>query len=355
MKKNFTEFNKDSKPYETDSSCIINYNKPQDYPKLPILKLYKELEKNSIILDIRDFKISYIGGENSDFLIIGLNIEGKALGYVVNECFPKSNKVQTLEIKKWIGESFDNVTNFAIITGTNLSDKGFDKDDYDNIFQNINSLETVNNENISKIFKNEFGTDLNITTHIIRPVIPLLLVHNNEENPEIKNIIEKSIGNFIGIKKIIEPIKATINPEKIEQDLQKYLTQSPPKEVITPKKNTNININLDKINYYLSNINLALAFAITALTTLLTALLLHAGFAQILPHLGAQIKNDHFKWFGQALTFFGNFMDNEKIVTTIIAGSATALATIPTSALASDYFTKNLTIVNKVEVCAHIC
>jgi hypothetical protein len=334
MKRNFTEFNKYSKPYETDSSCIINYNKPKYYPKLPIQKLYKKLEKNSIILDIRDFKISYIGGDNSDFLIIGLNIEGKALGYVVNDYFPESDRVQTLEIKEWIGESFDNVTNFAIITGTNLSDKGFDKDDYDNIFIKINKLQEVSNNDITQIFKNEFGTDLNITTHIIRPVIPLLLVHNNEKNTEIKNIIEKSIGNFIGVKKIIEQIKVNINPEKIEQDLQKYL----PKQ----SKKTYPNHHPLMANIF-GFITISSSFAITALTSLLTAILLHMGFAQILPHLGTQIKDENFKWLGQALTWLGNFMDNEKIITTIIIGSATATTTIIPAAITSDYFANKVT------------
>jgi hypothetical protein len=186
-------------------------------------------------------------------------------------------------------------------------------------------------------------------------------INNYNNNESITNIEDK----IINIKNKVDTLKKSELEDKknIQKEIEEIDTQAKEleKEInkIAKQKEINNNITLDKKISKKTNLtqsfltkknifNISLfvsSFIVTGITILLIALLSQIGMGQVLSNIGAQIKDDNFKWLGQALTWIGDFIHQNKAVTTIIGGSITGAATmIPAStiAISSHYYTKKI-------------
>jgi hypothetical protein len=200
---------------------------------------------------------------------------------------------------------------------------------FDSIFNKIIRIELSINNEINNYNNNESITNI------------------EEEITNIKNNVDELKKSKLGIEEEIKKINNQV--EKLENQINE----------ITNPKNINNNITLDKKISKKTNLtqsfltkknifNISLfvsSFIVTGITILLIALFAQIGMGQVLSNIGAQIKDDNFKWLEQALTWIGDFTHQNKAVTTIIGGSITGATTmIPAStiAISSHYYTKKI-------------
>jgi seryl-tRNA synthetase len=204
---------------------------------------------------------------------------------------------------------------------------------FDSIFNKIIRIELSINNEINNYNNNESITNIEDEIINIKNKVDTLKKSELVDKQDIKEEIEE-IDNQV--KKLENQINEITNPKNINNNItldkkiskKTNLTQS----FLTKK-------NIFNISLFVSS------FIVTGITILLIALFAQIGMGQVLSNIGAQIKDDNFKWLEQALTWIGDFTHQNKAVTTIIGGSITGATTmIPAStiAISSHYYTKKI-------------